>query len=133
MTVKIKEAIGVGRRKTAVATVRLRQSSSATTTINDKKIEDYFPMPYLVETSLAPLALADLMGQFDLLIRVHGGGHVAQAEAVRLAISRAVIKDFPHHRSSLKSKGFLTRDPRKKERKKYGQKGARKRFQFSKR
>lgn len=133
MTQKIKEVVTVGRRKTAVATVRLRPASKNEFTINDKKFEEYFPMQALVDVSLSPLKLTELLESFDILVRVKGGGVVAQAEAVRLGIARAIVKEHIHHRPTLKAEGFLRRDPRKKERKKYGQPGARKRFQFSKR
>lgn len=129
---KIEETIGVGRRKTAVASVRLRPGKGAID-INGREMENYFPTKIQRETILSPLEVAEKLGQYDLVIRVKGGGVEAQAEAVRLGISRALVSENESLRQDLKGLGFLRRDPRKKERKKYGQPGARKRFQFSKR
>lgn len=132
MVKKIEENIGVGRRKTAVSSVRLRRGSGSID-VNGRKFEEYFPLSLQREAILAPIQkFSDLKG-LDLIIRVKGGGLDAQAIATRLGISRALVSKDETLRSDLKDLGYLTRDPRKKERKKYGQKGARKRFQFSKR
>ena len=127
-----KEIIGVGRRKTAVASVWLRKGNGKIV-INQKEINDYFPTEEQRNTLVSPLEKCSLEGQYDLLIRVTGGGLEAQAVAARLGLSRALVEEDEDRRSLLKAEGYLTRDPRKKERKKYGQPGARKRFQFSKR
>ena len=132
MTKQIKDIIGVGRRKTAVASVWLRKGNGKVI-VNHKEIEQYFPTEEQRNTLLAPLAMCDLEAKYDLLIRVTGGGLEAQATAARLGLSRALVEEDEDRRSILKAEGFLTRDPRMKERKKYGQPGARKRFQFSKR
>lgn len=126
------EFIGTGRRKTAVARVRLA-SGSGKITINGRPLENYF----VVETQrmhlLQPLVSTDSLNKFDVRINVAGGGPNGQAGAGRHGIARALIKADANLRPTLKSQGLLTRDPRMKERKKYGQPGARKRFQFSKR
>jgi small subunit ribosomal protein S9 len=127
-----KEIIGVGRRKTAVASVWLRKGTGAIL-VNKRKFEDYFSSEEQRNTILSPLDKCDLSNTYDLIIRVKGGGIEAQAVAARLGISRALVEEDEDRRGVLKIEGFLTRDPRKKERKKYGQPGARKRFQFSKR
>lgn len=127
-----KEIIGVGRRKTAVASVWLRKGNGKIV-INHRDMNEYFPTEEQRNTLVSPLEKCSLTGQYDLLVRVTGGGLEAQAVAVRLGLSRALVEEDEDRRSLLKAEGFLTRDPRKKERKKYGQPGARKRFQFSKR
>jgi len=127
-----KEIIGVGRRKTAVASVWLRKGNGKIV-INHRDMNEYFPTEEQRNTLVSPLEKCSLSGQYDLLVRVTGGGLEAQAVAVRLGLSRALVEEDEDRRSLLKAEGFLTRDPRKKERKKYGQPGARKRFQFSKR
>lgn len=132
MTKQTKEIIGVGRRKTAVASVWLRKGNGKIL-VNQKELETYFSTEEQRNTLLAPLAMCDLEAKYDLVIRVTGGGLEAQAVAARLGLSRALVEEDEDRRSLLKAEGFLTRDPRKKERKKYGQPGARKRFQFSKR
>jgi small subunit ribosomal protein S9 len=129
---KEKETIGIGRRKTSVSSVRLRRGTGIID-INGRAFEQYFPLPLQRETILAPLKKFSNPEKVDLIIRVRGGGLEAQAIATRLGISRALVQESEEIRGALKELGFLTRDPRKKERKKYGQKGARKRFQFSKR
>ena len=101
--------------------------------INGRSFEDYFPTPPLQNTVLQPLQTAKVVNSYDLSINTTGGGPTGQAGAVRLAISRALLQVDPNLRSTLKSDGLLSRDPRMKERKKSGQPGARKRFQFSKR
>ena len=121
----------VGRRKTATARVRLTEAKTSSMTVNGKSAEDYFPLPGMVKTALSPMQ--ELGATFSVSAHVRGGGHKAQAEAVRLGISRAMIELEPLQRKDLKAKGYLKRDPRAKERKKYGMAGARKRFQFSKR
>ena len=128
----LKETIGIGRRKTAVSSVRVRKGTGIID-INGRMFEQYFPLRLQRETILAPLQKFSNPEKVDLVIRVRGGGLEAQAIATRLGISRALVQDNEEIRGELKSLGYLTRDPRKKERKKYGQKGARKRFQFSKR
>lgn len=129
---KQKETIGIGRRKTAVSSVRMRRGSGAID-VNGRKFEVYFPLPLQRDLILAPIQKFSNPEKVDLIIRVKGGGLEAQAEATRLGISRALVLEDDSLRGELKELGYLTRDPRKKERKKYGRKGARKRFQFSKR
>lgn len=129
---KIEEMIGIGRRKTAVSAVRLRKGSGKID-VNGRKFEKYFPLELQRELILAPIQKFSNPEKVDLIIRVKGGGLEAQAVATRLGISRALVHEDSALRGDLKELGYLTRDPRKKERKKYGLKGARKRFQFSKR
>jgi len=126
------EIVAVGRRKTAVASVRLR-SGSGKIDVNGKKMEAYFPLEIQRQTILAPLEKIARTGQYDMIIRLKGGGIEGQVIAARLGISRALVKEEEERRGELKSLGYLTRDPRRRERKKYGRAGARKRFQFSKR
>jgi small subunit ribosomal protein S9 len=121
-----------GRRKTAVARVWMTEGTGQIL-INDRAFEDYLPTIELQNAILAPLQAASLMNKFDLKISVKGGGIHAQAVAIRHAISRSLTQVDPDNRKIIKPLGFLTRDPRMKERKKSGQPGARKRFQFSKR
>lgn len=122
----------IGRRKTAVARVYLSEGKGDIT-INKKPLADYFPTATLQYKINQPLQLTESAGKFDLKISVLGGGPNGQAEAVRLAISRALCAVDVEHRLALKPEGLLTRDPRMVERKKFGQKKARKKFQFSKR
>ena len=122
----------IGRRKTAVARVYLSEGKGDIS-INKKPLADYFPTATLQYKINQPLALTESLGKFDLKISVLGGGPNGQAEAVRLAISRALCAVDEEHRLMLKPEGLLTRDPRMVERKKFGQKKARKKFQFSKR
>lgn len=129
----MEEFVATGRRKTAVASVRLRPGSGRVDINKKESIDGYFAAPSLTKVALSPLKLLELAPQFDLIVRVHGGGLCAQAEAVRLGIARALVLRSEADRSELKGKGYLTRDSRKKERKKYGQPGARKKYQFSKR
>lgn len=129
---KQEETIGIGRRKTAVSSVRMKRGTGAID-VNGRKFEVYFPLFLQRETIMAPLQKFSNPEKVDLIIRVKGGGLEAQAEATRLGISRALVIEDERLRGELKELGYLTRDPRKKERKKYGRKGARKRFQFSKR
>lgn len=128
----VKEQIGTGRRKTAVASVRLRPGSGKVD-VNGRQFEEYFPLELQRQTILAPLQKTSSPEKFDLLIRVKGGGIEGQAIACRLGLARALVDESEGFRHDLKVAGYLTRDPRKRERKKYGLCGARKRFQFSKR
>jgi len=128
----IKETIGVGRRKTAVSSVRVRKGNGIID-VNGQTLNEYFPLAIQRDTILAPLKKFSDPEKYDLIIRIKGGGKEAQAIATRLGISRALVEENEDIRSELKSLGYLTRDPRKRERKKYGRAGARKRFQFSKR
>src|SRR5437868_3735275 len=123
---------GTGRRKTAVARVRLA-SGSGKIVVNGRPFENYFPMESMRMTASQPLAATGLADKYDAQITVHGGGLSGQAGAVRLGIARALLTVDPNLRSPLRAEGLLTRDPRMRERKQYGQPGARKRFQFSKR
>ena len=124
--------LGTGKRKTSVARVILRPGDGKTW-FNGRTLEDYFPRMTHRMAALAPLKTAGVDGTFDIRVRVHGGGSSGQAGAVRHGIARALLALNEKLRPQLKRAGFLTRDPRMKERKKYGQPGARKRFQFSKR
>ena len=128
----IKETIGVGRRKRAVASVRLRRGKGKID-VNGRKFEEYFKSDFQQKTILSPLEKEGLVGNYDIIIRAKGGGIEGQMIAARLGIARALVKEDEDRRSRFKAEGFLTRDPRKRERKKYGLAGARKRFQFSKR
>ena len=121
-----------GRRKTAVARVRLT-AGTGKIEVNGRPFEEYFPTTPLQNTVLAPLALTKLINSYDVAINTNGGGPHGQAGAVRLGVARALIQIDPTLRPALKAEGYLMRDPRMKERKKSGQPGARKRFQFSKR
>jgi small subunit ribosomal protein S9 len=123
---------GTGRRKTATARVFLRPGSGRMT-VNGRDLEDYFHSPTLRMIVRQPMLLTDTAERFDIQATVSGGGNSGQAGAVRHGIARALVGYNGELRERLKSSGLLTRDPRKKERKKYGQKGARARFQFSKR
>ncbi|HDS03241.1 MAG TPA: 30S ribosomal protein S9 [Firmicutes bacterium] len=123
---------GTGRRKTAVARVRLI-AGKGRMMVNDKPLEEYFDVKDYQETVKQPLVLLNMLGRYDVLVRVNGGGVTGQAGAVRHGLARALVKMDETLKPSLKRAGFLKRDPRMKERKKYGQKGARARFQFSKR
>ncbi len=122
----------IGRRKTAVARVYLSEGKG-NITINKKDIKDYFDTATLQYKVNQPLALTENEGNFDIKVNVFGGGITGQAEAIRLAISRAMCELNPENRLILKPEGLMTRDPRMVERKKFGQKKARKKFQFSKR
>ncbi len=124
--------ITVGRRKTAVARVKLTDGSGKVT-VNGRAFENYFPLEIHREGILKPLALTDSMGRYDVTVRVEGGGTTGQAEAIQLGIARSLISTDEDLRPKLRANGLLTRDPRMVERKKYGLKKARKRFQFSKR
>lgn len=123
---------GTGRRKTSVARVFLRPGSGQFT-VNGRALEEYFVTEQQRVAARQVLAVAELASAFDVLAAVKGGGVTAQSDAVKMGIARALLQYNAELRGSLKKQGFLTRDRRMKERKKYGQKGARKRFQFSKR
>ncbi|HQR33879.1 MAG TPA: 30S ribosomal protein S9 [Blastocatellia bacterium] len=123
---------GTGRRKSATARVYLRPGTG-TVKVNRKSIETYFKNETQRMIIRQPLQMTDTLSKFDVLVNVAGGGSTGQAGAVRHGIARALIEFNGELRKKLKKAGLLTRDPRAKERKKYGQKGARKRFQFSKR
>ncbi len=123
---------GTGRRKTSTARVYLRPGTGEIK-INRKAFDQYFPNQALRMVIRQPLTLTDTAGKFDIVVNVAGGGPAGQAGAVRHGITRALMEFNAELRPTLKQAGLVTRDPRIKERKKYGQKGARKRFQFSKR
>ena len=121
-----------GKRKTAIARVRM-QLGTGNVLVNGKPMDEYFAREVLRTVVKQAFEAANAMERYDVIAKVHGGGTSGQADAVRHGIARALEKTDPTLRTALKKKGLLTRDARKKERKKYGQKGARARFQFSKR
>lgn len=121
-----------GRRKTSIAQVRL-SSGTGHVMINRLPIEEYFPIETYRRDALLALDISKTLGQFDVFVNVRGGGKAGQAGAVRLGVARALVEYNEELRAALRPAGLLTRDPRMVERKKYGQKKARKRFQFSKR
>ncbi len=123
---------GTGRRKTAAARVFLRPGTGKVT-VNGRSLENFFPNAVLRMMVHQPLVLSELEGKFDLLVTVTGGGSAGQASAIRLGVSRALIGYNEQLKSLLRGAGLVTRDPRMKERKKPGQKAARRRFQYSKR
>ena len=124
---------GTGRRKKAVARVRVLPGGSGTITVNKRSLDDYFPLDTLKLIVNQPFVETDTVGKFDVIVNVNGGGYTGQAGAIRHGISRALCNVDATYRPALKKAGFLTRDPRMKERKKYGLKKARKAPQFSKR
>lgn len=127
------EAINtLGRRKKAIARVYVSKGKG-NITVNERDYKSYFPSPVLQYKVTQPLALLGLADKFDVRVLVDGGGITGQAEAIRLGIARALVENDPETKSKLRKEGFVTRDPRMVERKKPGQKKARKRFQFSKR
>ncbi len=126
------EYCATGRRKTSVARVRLSPGTGEMT-VNGDSLEEYFPRKTLVMLVKQPLECVEALGRYNVRARVSGGGMSGQAGALRLGIARALVKVDEEMRSVLRQAGYLTRDPRMKERKKYGQKGARARFQYSKR
>ena len=129
----MEEFIGTGRRKRSTASVRIRKGSGKID-VNGKEFDTYFPLSVQRDAVTAPFSKLDLpLDQYDIIIRTRGGGIEGQMVAARLGIARALVQESEGHRHDLKEEGFLTRDPRKRERKKYGLAGARKRFQFSKR
>jgi small subunit ribosomal protein S9 len=122
----------VGRRKTSVARVYLRQGTGLIT-VNGKSADQYFDSPEMLFVVNQPLNVTDGLTKYDILVTVRGGGKSGQAEAIRHGLSRALVAYDETNLASLRANGFMTRDPRMVERKKYGQRGARRRFQFSKR
>jgi small subunit ribosomal protein S9 len=132
MADKTNEFLGTGRRKTSIARVRLA-TGSGKITVNGRAFDTYFPMETLRATVSQPLTVTGTADKLDVKVNVTGGGPNGQAGAVRHGIARALLQFDANLRPSLKAEGLLTRDPRMKERKKYGQPGARKRYQFSKR
>lgn len=122
----------LGRRKKAVARIYLKEGKGAIL-VNKRDYKEYFPLPTLQYIVQQPFELTENIGRFDVNVNLDGGGIKGQAEALRLAISRALLEVDPEYRPTLKAKGLLKRDPRMVERKKFGQKKARKKFQFSKR
>ena len=124
---------GTGRRKKAIARVRLIPGGNGTILINDRTFEDYFPQGTLQYIVKQPLVAVDVEGKYDVFVNVVGGGYTGQAGAIRLGVARALLEAEENSRPTLKAAGFLTRDPRAKERKKYGLKKARRAPQFSKR
>ncbi len=129
---EMKASAGTGRRKTSIARVRLIPGTG-TITVNHTPYEQWFPRESLRLSIREPLLLTRQIGRYDVFANVSGGGLSGQAGAIRLGIARALLQLDQTNRSGLRSGGFLTRDPRMKERKKYGRKGARKRFQWTKR
>jgi small subunit ribosomal protein S9 len=126
------DQIFIGRRKTSVARIILRNGNGKIT-VNNSEFEKAFPQQVSREDILYPFKVTGTSGQYDVHVNVRGGGTTGQAEAIRLGVSRALLSINPDFRPKLKIEGFLTRDPRMVERKKYGRPKARKRFQFSKR
>ena len=121
-----------GRRKTSVARIYM-QAGQGNITINNRDMKSYFSNELLENVVNQPLTILEQVGQYDIKVNVHGGGISAQAEAIRLAITKALVSDNAETRPALKKEGFLTRDPRMVERKKFGKRKARRSFQFSKR
>ena len=130
---KKKYFYGTGRRKSSVARVRVYENGTGSVIINGRDINDYFGLDTLKLVVRQPLVTSDMVGKVDVVITVCGGGVSGQAGAIRHGISRALVVMNPEFRPALKAAGFMTRDPRMKERKKYGLKGARRAPQFSKR
>ena len=130
---KRKYFYGTGRRKSSVARVRVYENGTGSIIINGREIDNYFGLDTLKLIVNQPLVAADLVGKVDVVVTVAGGGVSGQAGAIRHGISRALLQLNPEYRATLKAAGFLTRDPRMKERKKYGLKAARRAPQFSKR
>lgn len=130
--VQLQEKVATGRRKTAVASVRLRPGKGDVK-VNGRKFEEYFPLEIQRESVMSPVKKCSSPEKYDMVIRVKGGGVEAQVIATRLGLARALLLEDETYKTELKALGYLTRDARKKERKKYGLRGARKRGQFSKR
>ncbi|MDD3737746.1 MAG: 30S ribosomal protein S9 [Lentimicrobiaceae bacterium] len=124
--------LSVGRRKKAIARVFMKPGNGSIT-VNGKDYKEYFPTPMLQNNILQPLQITENLDKYDVVSTIKGGGMTGQAEALRLGIARTLIEQDAELRPALKAKGMLRRDPRMVERKKFGQKKARKRFQFSKR
>lgn len=123
----------IGRRKEATARVRLFESKTNSMTVNEKPLADFFKTEHLQQVALEALSASEITQKFDVTAKVNGGGVASQAESIRLGISRALVKFNAEARTDLKKKGFLKRDPRAKERRKFGLKKARKSAQWSKR
>ena len=132
MAKAVEKFYGTGRRKKAIARVYL-MPGKGNITINKRTIDEYLGLETLKTIVRQPLVATDNVNKFDILVNVHGGGYTGQAGAIRHGIARALVKADAEYRPTLKAAGFLTRDPRMKERKKYGLKGARRAPQFSKR
>ena len=130
---KKKYSYGTGRRKSSVARVRVYENGTGSITINGRDIDEYFGLDTLKLVVRQPLVTTDTVGKVDIVVTVAGGGVSGQAGAIRHGVARALLGINPEFRATLKAAGFLTRDPRMKERKKYGLKGARRAPQFSKR
>ena len=130
---KRKYHYGTGRRKSSVARVRVYENGTGSIIINGREMDDYFGLETLKLIVRQPLISTDVLGKVDIVVTVAGGGVSGQAGAIRHGISRALLGLNPEYRATLKAAGFLTRDPRMKERKKYGLKAARRAPQFSKR
>ena len=130
---KRKYNYGTGRRKSSVARVRVYENGTGSIIINGREMDDYFGLETLKLIVRQPLVSTDMLGKVDVVVTVAGGGVSGQAGAIRHGISRALLGINPEYRATLKAEGFLTRDPRMKERKKYGLKAARRAPQFSKR
>lgn len=131
---KTQNIMSTGRRKTSVARIIIKENSeNPEIKVNERSIENYFPSDILRLIVQQPLTLVKEIGKYSIAVKVHGGGIKGQAEAIRHALARALTLINGEHRPALKKEGFLTRDPRMVERKKYGKRKARKRFQFSKR
>ena len=130
---KKKYYYGTGRRKSSIACVRVYENGTGAITVNGRDIDEYFGLETLKLIVRQPLATTDLVGKVDVVVSVAGGGVSGQAGAIRHGISRALVVMNPEYRPALKAAGFMTRDPRMKERKKYGLKAARRAPQFSKR
>jgi small subunit ribosomal protein S9 len=128
----MEEIVATGRRKTAVASVRVRPGTGKIN-VNGRPFEEYFTLEIQRRTALAPFDAIGGVGKHDIIIRVKGGGVEGQVIATRLGLARALVSDSDKLHAEYKQHGYLTRDPRRRERKKYGRAGARKRFQFSKR
>jgi small subunit ribosomal protein S9 len=122
----------IGRRKSAIARIYVNEGKGKIT-VNDRAFEEYFPLQQTQNIIQQPINLAEASNKFDIVVNLKGGGTTGQAEALRLALARAMVKIKPESKEALKAVKLLTRDPREVERKKAGQPGARKRFQFSKR
>ena len=132
MATHVHQIITVGRRKTSVARVHLKPGTG-TITINRRKFENYFPVDTMRTEVMSPFVVTETSGRYDVIANVEGGGLTGQAGAVKLGIARALVEVDSELKSKLRANTLMTRDPRMVERKKYGQKKARKRFQFSKR
>ena len=124
---------GTGRRKSSVARVHVYPNGTGSITINGRSIDEYFGLETLKTVVRQPLTLTETLARFDVIVNVHGGGYTGQAGAIRHGIARALVKADADLKDAIKKAGFLTRDPRMKERKKYGLKAARRAPQFSKR